>query len=577
MKGIVRRFERVMDKYLIPAGFEIQKAQQEYERVLQGKELFDKNIPSLLDNAQNNNERYEILSGLRDYAILNYDDVSVAYKELKDPLMRAVKAARTTEPVSIEATYGNMKGFKADEVTSLVVEIVESLQADVIGTLQLFIDIYRDEPNDDIRKQIENAVKNLSEFNFETYKQVGPMLQMVLVDHLDGMSDVEVDNIRPIAITIWTEAIQSNISGTKRKADSVILSEGSVPASDQLREVRDKVIKALFAAYDRSTNDAQKRIVLSALDTAASTPNHVRYSNELLTITLRDTIQIVNFVMERAKATSYELLQHLEHQFLHNYYCAESFAEDSENRFGCKNEAEMLVAAIIKFRDIINADDQFVRYKILVGFESVYPSHWIDKEFYQKAEEYRREQANCYIDEMGAVNEKNWLDLIERCAKTKSKNLATFPVFGGFISNLAERKPETADRLLAKASDDLRKFLAGFLNGLAQSSQSVIYERILKSELDSAKNLSGVARHLRYSGGKKSDFAARLLKRAIDKDDVIAVNECLLFVLNYYGTEKIADADIFLRDALTFLNDRKDPSWVSEVRFLRKATGSMRN
>ncbi len=34
MEGINRRFERVMDKYLIPAGFEIQKAQQEYERVL---------------------------------------------------------------------------------------------------------------------------------------------------------------------------------------------------------------------------------------------------------------------------------------------------------------------------------------------------------------------------------------------------------------------------------------------------------------------------------------------------------------------------------------------------------------
>jgi len=486
--------------------------------------------------------------------------------------MRAVKVARTTEPVSIETTYGNMKGFKADEVTSLVVGIVESLQADVIGTLQLFIDIYRDEPNEETCKQIENAVKNLSEFNFETYKQVGPMLQMVLVDHLDGMSDAEVDGIRPIAIIVWTEAIQLKISGAKRKADSVILSEGSVPASDQLREVRDKVIKALFAAYDRSTNDAQKRIVLSALETAANTPNHVRYSNELLTITLRDTIQIVNFVMERVKATSYELLQHLEHQFLHNYYCAESFAEDSENRFGCKNEAEMLVAAIIKFRDIINADDQFVRYKILVGFESVYPSYWVDKEFYQKAEEYRREQANCYIDEMGAVNEKNWLDLIERCAKMKSKDLATFPVFGDFISNLAERKPETADRLLAKASDDLRKFLADFLNGLAQSGQSVIYERILKSELDSAKNLSGVARHLRYSDGKKPDFAARLLKRAIDKGDAIAVNECLLFALKYYGTEKVADADTFLRDALTFLNDRKDPSWVSEAWFLQKAS-----
>ena len=47
--------------------------------------------------------------------------------------------------------------------------------------------------------------------------------------------------------------------------------------------------------------------------------------------------------------------------------------------FGCQAEAEALVAAILKFRDTINADDRFVRYKVLVGFESVYPSHWTDE------------------------------------------------------------------------------------------------------------------------------------------------------------------------------------------------------
>ena len=98
MKSITRRFERIMDKYLIPAGFEIQKAQQEYERVLQGKELFDRDIASLLENAQNNNERYEILVGLKDYAIPNYDNLPTAYEGLKGPLLRAVNAARGTSP-----------------------------------------------------------------------------------------------------------------------------------------------------------------------------------------------------------------------------------------------------------------------------------------------------------------------------------------------------------------------------------------------------------------------------------------------------------------------------------------------
>lgn len=574
MKGIARRFERIVDKYLIPAGFEIQKAQQEYERVLQGKELFDKDITNLLDNAQNNNERYEILSGLKDYAIPNYDDLPAAYQGLKGPLLRAVKAARVTEPVPIGTTYGPIEGFKAAAVTRLVVEIVESLRyADPVGTLQLLIDIYRDEPNEDIRRQIVNAVQRLSEYNIDAYNQVGPMLQMALVDHLAGMSDAEVDSIRPIALTVWTEAIQSDITGAKWKADSVVLSTGAVPASDQLGEVRDKAIKALFAVYDRSNDDTQKGAVLSALDAATRTPNQAQYSNELLAATLKDATRIVDFVTARAPAASYELLQHLEHRFLYDYFRAKRLTEDGENRFGCEAEAHALVAAIFKFRDTINADDRFVRYKILVGFESVYPSHWIDEEFdYNRAEEYRREEANRYIDEINPANENDWFDLLLRCAETKSNDLATFPVFGSFIRNLAERKPEVADRFLANASDDLRNFLAGFLNGLALSGRRDIYERTLESELESAWSLEGVARHLRYSDLKKPEFAARLLKRAIDKADAIAVVGCLLFALEHYGTEKIADADTFLGDALTFLNDRKDARWVSGAWFLQKAT-----
>lgn len=574
MKGIARRFDRIMDSYLIPAGYEMQKAQQEYERVLHGKELYDKDIANLLDNAQNNNERYEILSGMRDYAIPNYDDLSAAYQGLKGPLLMAVKAARATEPVPIETTYGNMEGFKDDAVTKLVVEIVGSLRyADVTGTLQLLIDIYRGEPNDDIRRQIVNAVKKLSEYNIDAYNKVGPMLQMALVDYLSDMSDAEVDSIRPIALTVWTEAIQSDITGAKWKADSVVLSTGALPASDQLREVRDKAIKALFAAYDRSTDDAQKRAVLSALDAATRTPNQAQYSNELLATTIKDATRIVDFVAERTKAASYELLQHLEHRFLYDYFRAKDLTEDTENRFACQAEAAALIAAIFKFRDTINADNQFVRYKVLVGFESVYSGHWTEKEFdYKGADEYRRGEANRYIDEINVVNENDWFDLISRCAETKSNDLATFPVFGNFISKLAERKPEVADRFLAKASDDLRNFLAGFLNGLALSGRSDIYERTLESEFESARSLIAMVRHLRYSDVKKPEFAARLLKRAIEKDEPIAVIECLLLALEYYGTEKIADVDMYLRDALTFLNDRKDPRWVSGAWFLEKAT-----
>ena len=574
MKGIKRRFDRIMDEYLVPAGYEIQKAQEEYRRLLKGKELFDKDIAILLDKARNNNDRYEILSGLKDYAIPNYDDLTAAYKGLKGPLLRAVKAARVTEPVPIETTYGDMDGFKADAVTRLVVEIIENLRyVDVVGALQLLIDIYRGEPKEDIRQQIVNAVKKLSEYNIDAYNQVGPMLQMALVDYLAEMSDVEVDSIRPIALAVWTEAIQSDITGTKWRADSVTLSTGALPVSDQLREVRDRALKALFSAYDRSTDDAQKRAVLLALDAAARTPHQGHYSNDLLAITLKDATRIVEFLTERTKHTSYELLQHLEHRFLWDYRRTKALTEDTDNRFSCQTDAKLLVATIFKFRDTINADPRFLQYKILVGFESVYPDHWTNEEFeLEGADEYRRSEADRYIDEINSENGDDWFNLIERCAQTKSIDLATFPIFDNFISKLSESKPEVTRRFLEKASDDLRFFLSDFLNGLAASGRADIYDRILEDELESARSLTSIAWHLRKSDVTKPDFAARLLKRAIEKGDQGAVSHCLLLALEYYGTEKVPDADTFVRDALTFLNNRKDSRWVSQAWFLQKPT-----
>lgn len=572
MKGITSRFGRIMDKYLIPAGYEIQTAQRDYERLLQGSELFDKDIGSLLNNAQNNNERYEILSKLKDYAIPNYDDPSAAFAGLEGPLLRAVKAARVTEPVPIETKYGNLDGFKTDTVTSLIVEIVESLRyANPNRALQLLIDIYRDEPNENTRQQILNVVKKLSEYNIDVYNRVGPMVQLSLVDYLAGMNHGEINNIRPIALTVWTEAIQSDITGTKWEADSVILSSGALPVSDQLKKVRDKAIKALFTAYDKSTDDLQKRAVLSALGAAMRTPSQGQYSNELLAKTLEDSTRIVNFMMDRAAVTGYELLQHGEHRFFYEYRRARRLTEDPDNRFGCQAEAKALVAAILKFRDSINTNDQFVRYKILVGFESIYVGHWANEDFdHNGADEYRRAEADRYIQEITEENENHWFDLIERCAKTKSNDLATFPVFGNFINKLAERKPEVAERLLSKASDDLRTFLPGFLNGLAQSGRDDIYARILDNELESARALESVSWHLRKSDVKKPDIAACLLKRAIAKGDRGAVIGCLLLALEHYGTEKVLNADMSVCDALSFLNDLKDASWVSQGWFLFK-------
>lgn len=572
MEGITRRFERIMDKYLIPAGYEIQKAQQEYEGLLRGKQLFDSDVVTLLDNAQNNNERYEILSSLQDHAIPYYDDLPAAYDRLKTPFLRMVQAARETEQLPIETTFGGLEGFKTNAVTKLVVEIIEGLRyADAVGTLQLLIEIYRDEPDEPVKERIVEVVKHLAAYNIDVYGQVGPMLQMALVDHLDSIDTAELDRIRPIPLAVWSEVLQLDITGQTWKADSVVLRSGAVPASGQLLAVRNKAILALFAAYDRSVDDLQRRMVLFAIHDATRAPSQVSCPDELLTATLSDAARIVEFITQRAPETSYELLQHLEHRYLYDYYRVSGLADGERDKPVHQVAAAALVGAIFRFRDTINADDSFVRYKVLVGYESVFPAHWIDRGFdYKESDAYRRNEADRLVDAVDGESENDWFELATRCAQTKSNDLATFPVFGDFIAKLSQRRPEVGERFLGRAGEDLRGFLPAFLNGLAASARHDIYGRVLADELDSARNLAGVVQHLRYSEVRQPHVARYLLDRAMEVEDTVAVTKWLSFAMEAYGTEKLEDAAAVVRDALVYLTERKNTNWVWDAWYSAK-------
>ena len=486
-------------------------------------------------------------------------------------MLQAVRAARSADPISIETAFGFMEGFKAEAVIKLVVEIIKSLRyADSVGSLKLLGEIYREEQSEQIRKQILDTIKNLSEYNIDVYNQVGPRLEDALVEHLENLPAVELDAMRAIALVVWGEALQSDITGAKWKAESVVLSTGAVPASDALKVIRNKAIVALFAAYDRSENDSQRLAVLSALESAKHTPHQVAYSNELLAVTVDDNTRIVEFMTSRVSGAGLQFLQHVEHQFLYDYYRGKQLAT-TESNFDCKLQAGHLLDAISRFRVTVNMNQRFVRYKVLVGFESVYPDHWADEDYdFTKAEEYRRVQSDGYLESITDSVEDEWFEQIEYCAQTESSDMATFPVFGSFISSLSQRKPKIADRYLAKASEQLRNFLPGFLNGLALSGEENIYRRNFETELASARNLIGLARHLRYSAIAKPQFAERVLSRAIYLNDEVGVIECLLLGLEHYSSDRIGDPDEFVRDALAFLNAHKNASWVSEAWFLPK-------
>jgi ppGpp synthetase/RelA/SpoT-type nucleotidyltranferase len=128
IQALEKRLKNIMDDYLRPAGYEFQKAQHEYERLVQGKALFDRGALETLESCDNNNERHEILSTLAEHVIPNYDDIAGVYPEIRRALETAVQAARNTETKPIESSFGNFPGKTSKDITLAAVDILNTLR-----------------------------------------------------------------------------------------------------------------------------------------------------------------------------------------------------------------------------------------------------------------------------------------------------------------------------------------------------------------------------------------------------------------------------------------------------------------
>jgi ppGpp synthetase/RelA/SpoT-type nucleotidyltranferase len=571
MESIKNRLDRIMDKYLLPAGYEFQRVQHDYERLRQGKELFDQNVLAALQTAEDNNERYELLTSLKDQVLPNYDDVPAIYPDLITPLTLTVERARRTPTKPINTPFGELAGKTAADVVRVVVEIFEMLRyVDIDRTFNVLCKIFRDESDEQTGKRVLDAIQSLAKYDLAVWERVGPQVQSVLIDAVEQMSAEDRETVRPLIVAVWESALNSEISGTTWKANSVTLSRGSVAVTPEIRAIRDKAISGLFDLFKRASSDGQRREVISALREATRpSPN----ATDLLTLTITDGIRIADFLAEEAHKLSYELKETVEHDYLFDYHRARELVEDEKDRFACRAVANVLMESIIRLRDRINADQNYVRYKTLVGFESVFAEHWEDEDRdFQKVEQFRASEAERFVEEITAENEGEWFAFIERCAATKSDDLATFHIFEKFLSNWALRKPKTARALLDRSNSDVLKFLPALLDGLFQSDPKYIYQDCIHSYLAAGTHLASLVVHWRRSKPNGPGFIKAVLDKAIAVNDDWAVAQCVLLAMEASADHGVPKNDEFFKPALAYLNSRKDVRWIRGAWFVNNKT-----
>lgn len=567
MREIEDRMKAIMRKYLAPAGYEFQKVLMDVERLASGKALFDEDALAALGACSDNNERYDVLERFITYLLPHYDDYGSVSADILVAVSKAVKQARTTEVIPIDVPFGSLPGHVPGDIARQAVQVIEYLRyADVGLTLDTIADLHSSARNLDEKDLWRKAATALATHDVEIWSRVGPRVQTILVDRLRKLSTEQVEAIRPVALAVLREVVQTYVSGsTPADYKTITLHRGAVVASEELRQTRIAALELLKSLFKTASDDAERREVIHAFASACAMPGVGQPSAELACDILKNARQIVEFYTAEVNDLSFELRQELEHDL----YWLRRHNQRTDAKGGdppaLAEARSALLEEILSFRERVNADREFVIYKTLVGFESVLPPAWDDPEIDHADEAYRTAAIEALVAEVTADNAEAWLRRIRRCATTESNDMATFPPFGRFLEALGRAKPEVMAGFLDQVDERLARFLTSMLVGLVDTEGWPRAEMAVTEWVRQRRFLSEIAWSMRSVRALNSSLLTEILEAAVETGNDDAVWSVLAAASVRYDSSQDLSIRAVALSALRHLGGKGDLRWVNAM------------
>jgi ppGpp synthetase/RelA/SpoT-type nucleotidyltranferase len=573
MQDIDKRMKKIMREHLLPAGHEFQKVADDYYRLSRGKELFDRGALEAISQAKDNNERHDLLERFSGQVLPHYDDLPSVQSEIRAAVVGALKLARESPVVPRQTPFGNFAGVAAETIADQVADIVDRLrymgEEAIIQTRDVLFDLYRGATTEQERKRLLESARRLATHDMNVWNVAGPIVQQIIVDGIATFDDRTFAANAVVALEMLKEVLGVEIEGTTSTHDAVTIHRGAVRESPALGGIRTRALETLFHNFKAAQTDTERRQIASVLSEATRTPYSHNYSNALLARVLSDSAAIIAFYTEAAAEMGLALLQSLEHEALFLYRRNQDMPADAAEDPAVAESRKRLTEAIIRFREVINSNASFTRFKILVGYESVFPPAWENDDFdISGADEYRKAQLDRLVSEVNESNAEEWLAFLERCASTESDDLATFPSFDSFLVQLGRAQPNIALSYVKRLGPKLKGFLPALLFGLEGSKRADELGAIISEWLGARAHTGEIIRFQLRAASVQPDLLEKAVIRAIEAGDSIAVVHGIRTVVARAKDTAEDLTERILMPALRYMNAKKDTRWLDAVWFV---------
>lgn len=474
LDAIKTRMARIARRYLVPAGYEFGKVAADFERLMRGEDLFKGEALQAIVDAADNNQRMEALDTFAENVLPLYDDVKPEFPDILAALREAAERARKAEPRPISTPYGQLRAKTPTDVLRGVSKIIGDYRyVDPEAALDTLLQLYVGAGTDDERKPIADAAKRLAGHELQVWRLAGPAIQTMAVDMIGRMRDDQRRAALPLVATVLETVLGTEVSGSTATSGTVTLHRGAVRASPELTAMRRQAMAVLKSLYGMAPDDDARRTVLSALDAGTRPPMGSGYGADLVVDLVESVAELIEFEGSVVGDMSWELRQTQERRVLRHAQTIRNLPADLAGLPAVADLQVRIADAVAAFRVTVDADAEYAIYKVLVGFDVVYPPSWDRDRFDHRAEQaYRDEEVERLVANISADNAAAWHGRVKRCAETRSQDLATFPTFSRFLQRAGETKPGIVLGWLDEIERPLARFIPPMLLGLRRSAMA---------------------------------------------------------------------------------------------------------
>jgi ppGpp synthetase/RelA/SpoT-type nucleotidyltranferase len=564
--AIKERMDRVMRDYLIPAGHDFDKIARDFHQLLAAEQGVEPAMQSLATSADNE-VLGEAIGRLDDLILPHFDEPGAKFLKLLPVLLDVVERTRGSAAAAIETIYGNYPGKSGEDIALKVSRLVHDYRyADPVQTFDMLVRLYSGARADSERKIWLDLATQFSSHNLDVWKRYGPAIPQLVLEAIGKLGDKEIDAARGLVVAMLGNLLSPDIAGMTATSTTVTTHQATVAANEEVAGLRDQAIKRLEKLLDEAADDAVRGPVLESLRKAGAPPFNGS-SDALVTMIMADAARVIAIEMVRAPSWGLELRRRCEVDALHchhRFHVLPPFLKDNEGAIAAQ---QRLVAELLELRDLLNADGEFVRYKLLVGHDSVRPDAWESRAFDPEASRQWREGSfTGIVDGITDDTVDDWIARIRRyIAEPKSGGDHLWPM-ADCMRQFGEAKPKTAWRFLEAMDDALSPLLRALLLGIDAAGDWETIQRYVARWMGQGRFLGLLGEYLRWQEPFDIAMLEALIARSIELADERGILACLS--TSSVRFEKAADRrliDNVFMPAIGYLTEVRRHDWIHYV------------